>query len=58
MKSSGFADSKTIPGFDNWPRFVVIEQTKYPFIAGVKESLKAKYRTLSASTVHWKYQDT
>ena len=29
MESSGRADSKTVPGFDNWPRFVgVIEQNK------------------------------
>ena len=29
LESSGRADSKTIPGFDNWPRFVgVIEQNK------------------------------
>ena len=29
LESSGRADSKTVPGFDNWPRFVgVIEQNK------------------------------
>ena len=29
MESSGQADSKTVPGFDNWPRFVgVIGQNK------------------------------
>ena len=28
-ESSGRADSETVPGFDNWPRFVgVIEQNK------------------------------
>ena len=29
LESLGQADSKTVPGFDNWPRFVeVIEQKK------------------------------
>ena len=29
LEPSGQADSKTVPGFDNWPRFVgVIEQNK------------------------------
>ena len=29
MESSGWADFRTVPGFDNWPRFVgVIEQNK------------------------------
>ena len=29
LKTSGPADSKTVPGFDNWPRFVgVIDQYK------------------------------
>ena len=29
MKTPGPADSKSVPGFDNWPRFVgVIEQNK------------------------------
>ena len=29
LETSGPADSKTVPGFDNWPRFVgVIEQNK------------------------------
>ena len=29
MKTSGPADSKSVPGFDNWPRFVgVIEQNR------------------------------
>ena len=29
LESSGWADSKNVPGFDNWPRFVgVIEQNK------------------------------
>ena len=29
LESSGRADSKIVPGFDNWPRFVgVIEQNK------------------------------
>ena len=29
LKTSGPADSKSVPGFDNWPRFVgVIEQNK------------------------------
>ena len=38
LESSGRADSKTVPGFDNWPKFDgVIEQNKYQFIAGVKE---------------------
>ena len=31
LKTSGPADSKSVPGFDNWPRFVgVIEQIKIP----------------------------
>ena len=32
LESSGRADSKTVPGFDNQPRFVgVIEQNKISF---------------------------
>ena len=39
LKTSGPADFKSAPGFENWPKFVgVIEQKKYP--------------TLCASTVH------
>ena len=59
LESSGWADSKTVPGFDKWPRFVgVIEQNKisnslchYCKAKGIKQNTYLQHQTLNTNVM-------